>query len=82
MQTRYFATFGAEQLQDYEVIGGPASVMLLSPVGFTEEEFRAVLQVRFANKYCTTYPLEAGLTFEQDYGMRRYSMEDLEARKL
>ncbi len=82
MEGRYFATFGASQLPEYECPGGPSSVMLVSPIGLTENEFRLILKHRFDNKYCTTYPLEEAHRMHIDYGMREYTLDQLETRRL
>ena len=82
MQGRYFATFGSDQLEEYEIPGGPTAVMLVSPIGVTENEFRAVLRIRVDNNYCTTYPLEQAHRFHVEYNMRQYTLDELEARKL
>jgi len=79
MQGRYFATFGSSQLEEFDIPGGPMSVMLVSEVGQTEEEFRASLSLPpFYNKYCTTYPLEMA----HDYDMTEYSLEKLLSRRI
>lgn len=82
MQGRYFVTFGSGQLTEYEIPGGPMNVMLVSPVGLTEEEFRLVIRHRFDNKYMTSYPLEDAHDMHIKYGMREYTLVELEARRM
>jgi len=83
MQGKYFATFGSDQLEDFEFPGGSTSVMLVSTTGQTENEFRASLTVEpFNNQYCTTYPLEEAHRMHVDYGMCEYSLAELYKRRL
>jgi len=76
----YFATFGSSQLSNYDI--NPMKVMLLLPAGLTEEEFRAVLKIRFDNKYCTVYPSIEMRGLMKEYNMRMLTMAQLELHKL
>ena len=82
MSTKYVITFGSGQLTEFFV--RPTNVMLVIEA---EDEYQARQQAfdfpGIGSRFCTSYKYnDVKDEFLNDYGMKEYSLEDLETKRI
>lgn len=82
MSTKYVITFGSGQLTEFFV--RPTTVMLVIEA---EDEYQARQQAfefsGIGSRFCTSYEYnDVKDEFLNDYGMKEYSLEELEMKRI
>lgn len=82
MKTKYVITFGSGQLTEFFV--RPTNVMLvIEAEDENQARQRAYDFEGIGGRFCTSYKYDdVRDEFENKYGMKEYSLEDLEAKRI
>ena len=82
MKTKYVITFGSGQLTEFFV--RPTNVMLVIEAENENEARQQAFDFEgIGGRFCTSYQYEdVREEFENKYGMKEYSLEDLESKRI